>query len=401
MIVNVNKEVGTDFWTHAREHPVFSGITDSDVSTALPFFDQIRLDPGELLIAEGQDTTLDLYIVLTGSLKVARRAGDNANDQLPWIASGDLTVATLRAGDSFGELGFVKGNVRSASIRGASSSRLLGLNPASFSRLEESYPRIASRLMKNLLGSVGERLKLTTDNEIRALKNELHNSLINSKANLFFSYVIALLCVYNLAIQTMINLSLDTNRASIISAIIILVFAGVLALMIRQSGLPAFVFGLTTRKWQQSIKECMALTTVIVGVLITVKWILVTYVPRYQHLPVFDFDMAHTRYLAFNFLLYGLHSPIQEFIARGVLQGSLQHFFKGKHVTARAILISNALFSATHVHLLGGLLGVIVFVPGLFWGWLYSRHENLIGVSVSHVLIGWTALFFLNIESLF
>jgi len=73
----------------------------------------------------------------------------------------------------------------------------------------------------------------------------------------------------------------------------------------------------------------------------------------------------------------------------------------GRNVTVRAILVSNALFSATHVHMMSGLLGVIVFIPGLFWGWLYARQGNLIGVSISHLFVGWTALFFLNLESLF
>jgi CRP/FNR family transcriptional regulator, cyclic AMP receptor protein len=290
---------------------------------------------------------------------------------------------------------------RAASIRCIQDSLLLSLSPASFARMEEDHPKAASRIMKNLMGNVGERLKKTTDNEVSALKVELQNSLVRSKANLFFSYVIGLLCVYNLAVQVLINLSLDTNRASLISAGTILVFCGVLVLMIRQSELPIYMFGLTTRGWKPALTESMTWTVVIILVLVSVKWALVSFVPKYQHLPVFGFDPVHTKYLAFNFALYGLHSPVQEFIARGVLQGSLQHFFRGKNVTWRAILISNALFSATHVHLLGGMLGLVVFVPGLFWGWLYSRHENLIGVSISHLLIGWTALFFLNMETLF
>jgi len=50
---------------------------------------------------------------------------------------------------------------------------------------------------------------------------------------------------------------------------------------------------------------------------------------------------------------------------------------------------------------ISGILGVIVFLPGLFWGWLYSRHNSLLGVSISHLLIGWSGLFLLNPESLF
>ena len=171
--------------------------------------------------------------------------------------------------------------------------------------------------------------------------------------------------------------------------------------MIWQSKLPIQIFGLTTKNWKPALRESLLLTTAVIGCLISVKWFLIQSVPRYHDLTLFNFGAFQQRYLIFNFILYGLHSPVQEFIARGVLQGSLQHFFSGRHVTFRAVIISNALFSATHVHLMGGWLGVVVFVPGLLWGWLYSRNPNLIGVSVSHMLIGWTTLFFLDAGSLF
>lgn len=388
-------------WNWIRSHTVFVGIPDEELRSILHFFTEVSLDVNEFLIEEGREASIDLYLVLSGNLEVIRRTDTSTRDAALWTVQTDFTIAALSSGDTFGELSFMKGGSRSASIRCTRASVLLSLSPDAFAQLEHSFPRSSSQMMKNMLGYVGERLKQTTDNEVNALKTKLQSSIISSKANLFFSYVIGLLCVYNLAIQVMTNLSMDANRASLISAGIIMVFSGVLVVMIRQSRLPIHFFGLSTRNWKPAVRESLLWSTIIIAVLIAVKWSLIQYVPRYSELTVFKFDPTHQKYLAFNFALYGLHSPIQEFIARGVLQGSLQHFFRGKHITFRAIVISNALFSATHVHLLGGLLGVIVFVPGLFWGWLYSRHENLIGVSISHIMIGWTALFFLNLESLF
>ena len=87
-----------------------------------------------------------------------------------------------------------------------------------------------------------------------------------------------------------------------------------------------------------------------------------------------------------------------------IIVDSREYSFRGNDKIQTWInsnLVSNALFSATNVHMMSGLLGVIVFIPGLFWGWLYARQGNLIGVSISHLFVGWTALFFLNLESLF
>lgn len=384
-----------------RNHPVFKGLQDDELVKVCSFFEFETLSDNQWLLQEGKGTSSELYLVVSGQLEIVRRVEESPGSGLRGLHERGFNVAVLSEGDAFGELSFVDGGYRSASVRCITNAKLLKLSKESYQQLEGLYPKLSGCLMRNLVGVTGRMLKKTTDNEIIILRRELEGAQMQSKSNLFFSYVIGLLCVYNLAIQQLTSLSMDSSRASLLSAAVILIFCGALALMIHQSKLPIQFFGLTTRNWKKALGESAAWSFALISVLVVVKWMLIMYVPRYHYLEVFSFDFAHTRYLAFNFILYGLHSPLQEFIVRGVLQGSLQRFFKGRNVTFRAILISNAIFSATHVHLLGGLFGAIVFVPGLFWGWMYARHQNLIGVSLSHMLIGWAALFFLSLESLF
>jgi CRP-like cAMP-binding protein len=399
MLTLLNPE--TETWTLIRRHPIFHGIGDVEMSEVLPFFRLLTSEPGELFIKEGVDAGMDVYLILKGRLEVIKTAKQEKTNELYAKAfKKEFVIAELNSGDTIGELSFVKGHPRSASIRTVERSVLLGLNPAGIAELEVEYPRTSSRMMKNMVGYVSDRLKRTSENEVRALKIELHNSLLKSKANIFFSYVIGLLCVYNLTLNITSNLSRDIDSGTLISTSIVVVFCAVLYLMTRHSQLPLRNYGVTTRHWQFALKESMLWTILIIAVVIFIKWSLIQNVGRYRHLPLFDFDLSRKN-LLFNFILYGLHCPVQEFIARGVLQGSLQRFFSGKNATIRAVVVSNALFSATHIHVMGGFLGLIVFVPGLFWGWLYSRHDTLVGVSISHVLIGWTSLFFLNLESLF
>jgi CRP-like cAMP-binding protein/membrane protease YdiL (CAAX protease family) len=382
-------------------HFIFKGLLPIEVEEILPAFRLLVLKNNEYLLQEGMDTSTTLYLILSGSLDVIKEVAVGPGEQQTREGQQKFKIATLAGGDIIGELSFIEKGPRSASIRSVGKSFLLFLDRDDLTQIENEYPRASSQIMRNLLTYVAERVKLTSANEVNALKVELQNSLLTSKANLFFSYIIGILCVYNLAIHTITNLSLDADRASLISAAIIVLFSLALVVMIQHSQLPKRIFGLTRRNWRKATRESLFWTAVVVAVMTTTKWILINYVERYQGLPLFDFDFSQQKHLGLNFILYGLHSPIQEFIARGVLQGSLSHFFKGRNVTARAVLISNALFSATHVHLLGGLLGVIVFIPGLFWGWMYARHGTLIGVSVSHILIGWMGLFVLNLESLF
>jgi membrane protease YdiL (CAAX protease family) len=87
------------------------------------------------------------------------------------------------------------------------------------------------------------------------------------------------------------------------------------------------------------------------------------------------------------YLLYALLSPVQEFVARGLMQGALAKMLTGPQVPLKSILLANAVFSVSHQHL-GLAYALAVFVPGLFWGWLYHRQGSLLGVSISHVIIG-------------
>jgi len=43
---------------------------------------------------------------------------------------------------------------------------------------------------------------------------------------------------------------------------------------------------------------------------------------------------------------------------------------------------------------------LISLLPGLPWGWLYTRHGTLIAPIVSHVLVGSIGLFVLGFDQL-
>jgi CRP/FNR family cyclic AMP-dependent transcriptional regulator len=83
-------------------------------------------------------------------------------------------------------------------------------------------------------------------------------------------------------------------------------------------------------------------------------------------------------------------APFQELIYRGGVQGPLSHFLTGRGRSWLAIIGANIIFSAAHLYVSPGL-AVMAFLAGLFWGWLYARQRGLIGVSVSHILLGFWA----------
>jgi hypothetical protein len=79
-------------------------------------------------------------------------------------------------------------------------------------------------------------------------------------------------------------------------------------------------------------------------------------------------------------------------VARSGMQSSFMMFLRSRHKVALSIFMSTLLFSATHLHL-SAMFAALAFPVGLFWGWMYSRHRTLVGVTFSHLVIGFWALF--------
>ena len=88
--------------------------------------------------------------------------------------------------------------------------------------------------------------------------------------------------------------------------------------------------------------------------------------------------------------------PVQEIIVRGALQTSFYEFSVGIHKVFWSVILSNFLFSITHLHL-SLSASFEVYVPGLILGLLYARHRTLVGVTLAHMLIGVWAFFVVGI----
>jgi len=170
--------------------------------------------------------------------------------------------------------------------------------------------------------------------------------------------------------------------------------------------LPLSEFGLSTVNWRRSIKEGILLSIVLALACTFVKICIIHYVPEYQQLPLFDLNTGFDRQLhvtefktALFLIMYIIFSPVQEFLVRGGLQGALYSFLPGKNQVRlwTSIFVSNLMFITFHSHIAFAFV-MLTFVPGIVWGWLYARHKTLIGVSISHILVGTYTIFILGLS---
>jgi CRP-like cAMP-binding protein len=99
---------------------------------------------GEVLFTEG-DPGRDMFVIQSGKVQLTRRA-----------RGGDQHLATLPAGEFFGEMAVVNNQPRSATATVIEDARLLVIDSRTFEAMVRGNAEIALRLIKKLAGRLSQ-----------------------------------------------------------------------------------------------------------------------------------------------------------------------------------------------------------------------------------------------------
>jgi CRP/FNR family transcriptional regulator, cyclic AMP receptor protein len=122
-----------------REITVFSGFDESDCERIAGACQELHVDAGATLTAEG-DFGYAMFAVLEGSADVSRK-GEH--------------IRTLGPGDVFGEIAVFFGGQRTATVVATTPMRLVMLFNGELARLDHDVPQLADELRR----VIGERLE--------------------------------------------------------------------------------------------------------------------------------------------------------------------------------------------------------------------------------------------------
>jgi CRP-like cAMP-binding protein len=111
---------------------------------------------GEIIVRQGDRGTC-MYVIQSGSVVVLDEGGGQ-----------ELELATLKAGDFFGEMAIFEREVRSATIRARGEARVLTIDRRTLMRRIQNDPTIAF----NLLQTLSRRVRLL-DSELKKVKTRL------------------------------------------------------------------------------------------------------------------------------------------------------------------------------------------------------------------------------------
>jgi signal-transduction protein with cAMP-binding, CBS, and nucleotidyltransferase domain len=136
--------------------PLFRPLNDREILRVLQVTDVVSYSDNERVINEGEKGE-ELFIVLTGCVKVSR---------------GEAALATLEAGDHFGEMALVRSQPRSATVVSDGASELMVIRRADFFEILRKEHQLAVKLLWQFLGVLSERLA-DTNRELGAAREEL------------------------------------------------------------------------------------------------------------------------------------------------------------------------------------------------------------------------------------
>jgi membrane protease YdiL (CAAX protease family) len=215
-----------------------------------------------------------------------------------------------------------------------------------------------------------------------------HLSQIRSQFASIFINVVLLLTFYTFVLG-ILDTGFFTRLAhagmirNVISRIIEVAALLIVFRMIRGSRLPLRDFGVTFSRWKRSVTESVAVSALVIGVLVLVKFLANQYSPgTFRESQIFDM-----KYFNLSYVAYIVVAPLQEFIARGTAQSTLERLFVGKNKGFLAIVVTSFLFGSLHVYS-SFHLAIAAVLSGWLWGWMYNRQKSLVGVGLSHFLIG-------------
>jgi CheY-like chemotaxis protein len=153
--------------------------------------------------------------------------------------------------------------------------------------------------------------------------------------------------------------------------------------ILRSSRLRLSEFGVNAHGLKKMLLESLLVSAVVITCLIELK----NYILHSGHNPFPNQTLINWDYWSMTYVTYIVVAPLQEFIARGVFQNSVARLLVSKRSAFWSILTTSVLFAALHLHT-SIALGVAAFISSWLWGWMFARQRSLIGVGLSHFLIG-------------
>ena len=147
-----------------KQADIFYELTPTQLELVAALVQERRCKAGDIIFEENAASD-ELYIIAQGEIEIQVDPALVGGEEAKGI--GPVTIATLRRGQSFGEVALVDQGLRSATARcSANNTQLLIVPRDKLILLCDTYPQLGYRMMRNLAADLALKIR-STDLRIR------------------------------------------------------------------------------------------------------------------------------------------------------------------------------------------------------------------------------------------
>lgn len=348
-----------------KEHEAFAHLDEDVLNGIVGVSEVLEVPATQVLIAEG-DKNSDLFLLVEGEAQIVRR--DDAGRTIP--------LNTAGPGDCLGELAFLDGAPRAASVIAQTPCKLILIPSEALKNLPDGAV-ISGELKAALASVVVERARHLSDGMLSALREQLEAKTLQNQFGYFLVFTIALYLISTSLFYLVAEKYVVDVYDPEFSWQTILLFAIPCLVIIKIMKIPPGQLGLRkeglVKALVQSFLICAAITVPVLVYLMASGGLRQT--------------VGGGATVDLLFLLqYFIHTVFQEIGSRGLLQGLFQKFLadtKGH----RSVFLTSTIFASLHLTF-GVDAVVITFFASIVFGYVYLYQKNLAGVILVHYWLG-------------
>ncbi|MDD4220667.1 MAG: cyclic nucleotide-binding domain-containing protein [Sphaerochaetaceae bacterium] len=131
---------------------MFGGLSDTDFAIIRPFLDEVSYPKGTVMLEQGEPNNT-VYFIVSGEVLIQKHP-ENGNQQ-------EREIATLHAGDSFGEMELIDIQNCAASAICLTDVCVITLCNRDLYRLSKTHLRLFTMIILNLARDISRRLRKT------------------------------------------------------------------------------------------------------------------------------------------------------------------------------------------------------------------------------------------------
>jgi CRP/FNR family transcriptional regulator, cyclic AMP receptor protein len=147
----------SEFVAYLKQSDIFYQFTPTQLELVSNLCHEKTFNEGDVIFEENSSSK-ELYIIVQGEVKIIVNAGVIGAQQ----ENEKMVLATLRRGQSFGEVALVDEGLRSATAQAnQKNTRLLIIPREKILMLCETYPQLGYRMMYNLAADLALKIRHT------------------------------------------------------------------------------------------------------------------------------------------------------------------------------------------------------------------------------------------------